>query len=122
MFLKGWLDDRQEELEARVPEDAVHSLLDFAVDQGMSDLFFLTGEHHLQVAASTTVSVMCLHMIVLLWATGPSPAAGEASAAPAGLLPPGANAASQRRNTTTPCRRAAAHKSPQGSEDPRHST
>jgi general secretion pathway protein E len=51
MFPKGWIDHRQTELQELAPEDAVHLLLDFAVDQGMSDLFFQTCEDDMQVAA-----------------------------------------------------------------------
>jgi type II secretory ATPase GspE/PulE/Tfp pilus assembly ATPase PilB-like protein len=51
MVAEAWLEDRREELEALPPEEAVRRLFDFAVDQGISDLFFLTCEDEMRVAA-----------------------------------------------------------------------
>ena len=50
MAPNGWLEHRQAELQALAPEAAVHRVLDFAVEQGMSDLFFQTCEDDLQVS------------------------------------------------------------------------
>jgi type II secretory ATPase GspE/PulE/Tfp pilus assembly ATPase PilB-like protein len=51
MSTKGWPDDLQAELHQLSAEDAVQYLLEFAVDRGVSDLFFLAGEEHTEVAA-----------------------------------------------------------------------
>jgi type II secretory ATPase GspE/PulE/Tfp pilus assembly ATPase PilB-like protein len=51
MSSTGWLEHRRKELQAMSPEGAVHALLDFAVDQGMSDLFLETCENDMQIAA-----------------------------------------------------------------------
>ncbi len=47
----GWPEELQTRLLELSPEDAVQCLLDFGVDHGLSDLFLLTGENQVQVAA-----------------------------------------------------------------------
>jgi type II secretory ATPase GspE/PulE/Tfp pilus assembly ATPase PilB-like protein len=48
---EGWPGDLPEGLHLLPPEDAVHRLLDLAVERGISDLFFLAGEDDVHVAA-----------------------------------------------------------------------